>query len=417
MKFIRVLLLTAFSLSAVMSYAQNAQCDCSAALSNDLTTIHSSEQYQKLREWLYVYFSSDETHQKQMKSDKSFSWNSEMEAVIEEVPVKGKGDANYTTSDQSQIYNHLAQVYSKNNFFSDDDYNEVFTRHMSNNQLEAYKACLETCGTKGMGGLSSIVRGDPYDEFSIQIDFSSTPSGDSLSLSGDAIYNNLTPMGKLLFKDKTKIRDRQSIVQYFKRIDPKKNASFSFNVKQSGVALTPIQFSARRVSDAVNTQQTPVGTIVASVLNYNAFLQANGLPVADANDMSKAIWIPCDGRSLNASTYSKYGIVPDLRGVFLRGINDFGVSYSGVSKVADNKKNPIDKNAGDFQQDALLQHFHSVPGNGQGGPPGWALENVGRIGTYSTSGASEYTNVGESRTSGDETRPKNITVYYYLKIN
>jgi len=398
--------------NTITSFAQTKECDCSAALSSDLTSITKTTEYRQLKEFLYEYFKSDATAQTSMKNDKHYNWTSNAEAVVDELPVKGTGNADFSTSEQNQIYNRLEQTYQKNHYLTDEEFNEVFTRTMSDNQLRGYLGCLELCKQSRGGGISSIVSGSTDDEFSIQISFNSVPTGQKITLKGNATFPNLEPIGELLFKDGLEINDGLSIIQYFKRLDPSKSASFSFNTKEGNTQMRPINLDAKPI---VNTQQIPIGSIIASVLNYNSFLQANGLLVN--GDMSKAIWIPCDGRILNASAYHNYGNVPDLRGVFLRGINDFGVTYTGVGNVSDNRKNPEDKQAGELQEDQFKKHNHGI--NYYQGVH-WDFPSSEYAGAVQPLQNGQGVGAGKPTTdagTATETRPKNVTVYYYLKIN
>lgn len=397
--------------TTITSIAQTKECDCSAALSGDLTSITKTTEYRKLKEFLYEYFKSDATTQTSMKNDKHYNWTSSAEAVIKAIPVKGQGNADITTSEQNQIYNRLEQTYLKNHYLTNEEFNEMFTRTMSDNQLKGYLGCLELCKQSRGGGVSTIVSGNTDDEFSIQINFNSIPTGQKITLKGNATFPNLEPIGELLFKDGLQIKDGQSIIQYFKRLDPRKSASFSFNVRE-GTNMRPVDLSSK---PTINTQQIPIGAVVASVLSYSDFLQANGFSIT--GDMTKAIWIPCDGRILNASTYSKYGTVPDLRGVFIRGINDYGVTYSGVANVTDDRKNPQDKKAGEFQEDQFLKHNHGI--NYYQGVH-WDFPSSEYAGAVQPLNNGQGAAAGRPTTdagSATETRPKNITVYYYLKVN
>jgi hypothetical protein len=392
-----VIILLVFSSS--VSNGQTKQCDCSGPLSRDLTTKITTTEYQNLKEWLYEYFKSDATTQISKKNNTSINWSSAATTFIKGLPVRNQNDAAYSSNEEDETFIRLEQTFSKNHYLSNEQFNQVIAEQMGSNQLIAYLACLKTCEGIAGPGITYNAGGDFSDELYIQVNFKSTPGGQIIHLKGNALYSNLEPIGGLIFKEGFPIKDGQSITQYFKRVDPNKSAMFSFNVVEN-IPIQPINFDAK---PNINTQQIPIGTIVASILSYNSFLQANGLPMD--NDMSKAIWIPCDGRVLNSSEYSKFGTVPDLRGVFLRGINDYGISYPGVGNVSYLQKNPGNEKAGVLQLDDFKEHSHNVPGTGAG-TTGWALENVGRIGSYPT-----------SPNGGAETRPKNITVYYYIKIN
>ena len=97
--------------------------------------------------------------------------------------------------------------------------------------------------------------------------------------------------------------------------------------------------------------------------------------------------------------------LPDARGVFIRGINGNRDKSTG-----DEDSN---RNAGDPQQDMVGPHSHEVP------PIGW----VGDIFHYSLQGPGNVflaPNPNSSRTKlndGTETRPRNIALYIYIKVN
>jgi hypothetical protein len=100
-------------------------------------------------------------------------------------------------------------------------------------------------------------------------------------------------------------------------------------------------------------------------------------------------------------------LLPDLRGMFLRGLNSFD-----IGKVRDDgKEDPDgkDRSAASFQIDMLQEHNHKVSSKtADTGQKGRKLpyRNGGLDGDWQTE------NYG-----GSETRPKNVAVYYYIKIN
>ncbi len=388
-------------LYSIFCYSQNRTCDCSAALSKDLKSKFENTEYRNFKNFLVEYFQSDEVHRKEMKSDKSFSWSSVTHAIVDALPLTNSTDLKYNESKAENSFNQIRQVYLKNHFITDEQFNQVLSEKMSIEQLEAYKACLNSCSMAA--GVSYNIGGNQDDEFFIQVIFNSQVSGRSITLKDDAIYNNLEPINGFVFKKNLEIKDRATITQFFKRLDPMKAASFSFNTIEA-LNITPLTLLAK---NSANSQTIPVGTIVASILDYNTFLNVNGFDINSASDMSKVIWIPCDGRKLNTSKYANFGIVPDLRGVFLRGINDYSVNYPGVSIVSEDRKNPENKNAGDFQNHQLEKHSHYYNGRSNAG----YMSGAGQ--SHPQNGSQDLV----SYTGGAETRPKNVTVYYYLKIN
>jgi len=149
---------------------------------------------------------------------------------------------------------------------------------------------------------------------------------------------------------------------------------------------------------------------VASILNFEAFSRETrnnkANPDGDFWTAKYSKWCPADGRQVASSRYeliTSSNTIPDLRGLFLRGIN---------SGRTDGWRDPDgERQPGIPQMDTFKQHTHGFtyrepgdhgssgqPGNGQG------LVTVGG----STGGADG---------GGTETRPKNAAVYYYIRIN
>jgi len=148
----------------------------------------------------------------------------------------------------------------------------------------------------------------------------------------------------------------------------------------------------------------PVGTIFSSLLAPELFAQS----VGDSPEFnsSKNFWVLADGQlDIANSTYGQLvgaTIAPDLRGVFLRGMNQ-----GRDDGYADPES---ERQVGSLQADAFSSHSHRtrIHYNENDGN-NWALTHGPEAnGPH----AAASTEVG-----GDETRPNNAAVYYYLKIN
>jgi hypothetical protein len=150
----------------------------------------------------------------------------------------------------------------------------------------------------------------------------------------------------------------------------------------------------------------PVGTIVASVLSPKEFSAAAG----DSGSFdTKSKWIPADGRAVGGSSYAQklgHANVPDLRGLFLRGLNVFDPSVLARNPAEldpDTNRTP-----GDYRPDAFAKHSHRL---------GNSLEyGSGHSNAFSAApGDLKFST--EPTGDSSETRPKNSAVYYYIKIN
>lgn len=141
--------------------------------------------------------------------------------------------------------------------------------------------------------------------------------------------------------------------------------------------------------------ELPVGSIIPSMLTE---IQLQKEVIGE--------WILADGRTIpKTSRYaaiSGKSNVPDLRGMFLRGLN---------AERSDGYQDPDGnaRSAGDLQSDELKHHSHTYINAGVWGRS-WKGEDGDPKTAYMAQG-----NTGEF--GGKETRPKNIAVYFYIRIN
>lgn len=166
----------------------------------------------------------------------------------------------------------------------------------------------------------------------------------------------------------------------------------------------------------------PVGTIIASALTWEEF--------AAVTNEGSTYWIPADGRS--APPESKYFQikkgkptddirVPDLRGKFQRGLNSFS-----------DDRGPITDGTGDpdsnrqllsYQADAFQKHRHTITRASMGGSRAW-LKGWFWASADGSSGSQtgitdpdSYPADGDAARAAVETRAKNISVIYYIRVN
>ena len=149
----------------------------------------------------------------------------------------------------------------------------------------------------------------------------------------------------------------------------------------------------------------PVGTIVASLLPPQDFAQATGDP-ADF-DLARSHWTFADDKGKVPGTgWAKLTgnkPIPDLRGMFLRGIN---------SSRKDGMQDPGgERHPGDYQEDRVGRHAHEYTTAGI-----WGRSFQGENGQPHTAfekGGTTANNINDQV----ETRPRNVAVYYYIRIN
>lgn len=145
----------------------------------------------------------------------------------------------------------------------------------------------------------------------------------------------------------------------------------------------------------------PIATVLSSAIAPKEFDKLVGNP--DVFDAKKTTWALADGRDVSGSKFSVLtgkSAIPDLRGMFLRGLN--------VGR-ADGKEDP-DGEARDpwiDQGDEIRSHTHTI--TAASGIDG------NRSGQQDALYGAHPSQTGP--TGGKETRPKNMAVYFYLRIN
>ena len=163
------------------------------------------------------------------------------------------------------------------------------------------------------------------------------------------------------------------------------------------------------------------------------FLVPPGTVVAFAGSQAPDGWLLCDGRSLDKSDplYKRlfdaigtsYGgdanptfQIPDYRGVFLRGV-DGGTKKDpdASSRLAMGKSGTGNSGnaVGSYESDQLASHDHMIPtafaeAAGGGAFQGDALS--------SNSNQRQRPQYNTRPAGGAETRPKNVSVYYLIKL-
>ena len=171
-----------------------------------------------------------------------------------------------------------------------------------------------------------------------------------------------------------------------------------------------IEAELTKVSELDKIANLPIGTIMPSMLEWSSFAETVGDPYDFDEKVSR--WVLADGRQ--DITKTRYGKLlgntrhtPDLRGMFLRGMND------GRN---DGKQDPEQgRTAGEYQRDALQQHGHVTDAKKlKYHDPTTNLGYKSEGGAHAP--AASVTNVTGANAEV-ETRPKNVAVYFYIKIN
>jgi len=157
-----------------------------------------------------------------------------------------------------------------------------------------------------------------------------------------------------------------------------------------------------------------IGSVEISLLSPEQFVLQVGDPEIFDPVVSK--WAPADGRDVTGSAFSAVTsdfAVPDMRGMFLRGLN------SGRS---DGLEDPDgrSRSAGDSQIDVFQGHSHryeiGLPGADYLGGPFAGVFGTDQLTSFRIQEPATMSQFGTVR-FGLETRPRNVSVYHYIKIN
>ena len=187
-------------------------------------------------------------------------------------------------------------------------------------------------------------------------------------------------------------------------------------------------FVSKSVADGSfsSNKETPIGTIISSALNFEQFSftsKNNEKSLGGIWTSNKSKWSPCDGRSLPESKYAKISSqtnAPDLRGVFIRGLNAFDPQYT-TPPSNPTQLNPENTSLNVYQSDAFQGHKH-LDQDKIGAFLGRESPNNPKQ-RYNITGAPANNSEGKVDAGfgtpriSTETRSKNVSVYYYIKIN
>jgi hypothetical protein len=159
-----------------------------------------------------------------------------------------------------------------------------------------------------------------------------------------------------------------------------------------------------------------IGEIISSVLNYD---QLNDWLEEDRGCHATSTYAPCDGRTVNETDLNRVlgndYKVPDLRGRFQRGLNLFHAEGQPPFDIHTADEDGASRNVGDYQADDLKNHKHNYNSHI---PHGWTVDYGHQQSLVKNDdfGIAETGDPNGSIT-GKETKPRNISVYFYIKIN
>jgi hypothetical protein len=377
---------------------------CNAALDPALRKRTVFYKQSNLRDWLYQYFKSDESQRQSMKNSASSDAN--LSAVVKSVPVKFGYKSN-----KSKEYNYWNKKYvewSNTRLISIDDIAYLFKAD-SKDQLQAWLECKKTSCTFSAAN---------YAEKSIFLDVQKIRNGRyNISLTNLSIANIkitdiqvddvLEKVSGNNFRVNKKVSNKGGIVTA--TYSSKSTIDVDFAINLTYEILGTNDEGNTRVVYRIKPElpDAPIGTIIATTLTYNQFLKVN--QIQDLSS-SEQVWLPCDGRSIPNGNYITK--TPDLRGLFIRGANIMDVNEGlHTNPVSNNQRNPENINIGVFQQQQIVSHNHTLDSKHNG------FSKSGEVRSHGTNGGGEYGfSQPTSSYGGNETRPKNISVLYLIRV-
>lgn len=386
----------------------DAISECNKFMEQDIRTTYTTYDRTMAKAWFYEYFKSNTEKRNSMKKDRKddFGFN----AIVEAVPIGG--NATFSNSSAKDVFSKIENEAISEGYVSNENLELLITTFVPTEAFTSYNNCLKLVGRvllNNSAGVKVSIASETDDIVVLKLEFNSSPADKTITIE-NADYTGGDPLhGKKLVTGKV-IRDRQVIFEQIKR-ETAKDLTITINFREGGVeGFTSMIASTTKKSLEV---KVPIGTIISSLLPYKAFMEVNGFK--ETTNLSLLTWVPCDGRTVASSLFAENGggqTAPDLRGVFLRGVNEYYVAGAGPLKTE--RLNTEGKVAGEFQPDGLKKHTHNQIWGQNGGTPNTIAQgnNLANFKAYKMLQTTSE-NIGGT----EETRPKNITVYYYIKIN
>jgi len=397
----------AISLSSILANGVlSAQSDnpCEKILENGLYSNFRMTNTGSFNQDFRTYLLSDQFRQDLHRG----KWGASITVPIEGVPVSLGANAS-----DDEFASFRQRVLQATSFSVSESFYQSIASSIPNVDLaRVYTDCVER--TRRFGFKVSATSGEDWASFVVTYapEFSSDPLPKVRTLE---VKN-----GKNV---KTALAVGQAIVNYNSVVsdrDPKKDLLL-FLETDRGVVTHKIPAE----SPLESSKDMPVGTIIMSCLTVEQFYEAtrsNENSPGGIWTSAKSRWCPADGRAVPNSLFQKLASqdrVPDLRGMFVRGLN---VMESVPPVPLDPQRRDSDNRVvGSYQADSIRKHTHTLSGGSfnLGYPhPSDRLEG-GSDKQWWYPNAQHTVSVQNTGTDLDglETRPKNIAMYYYIRIN
>lgn len=369
-----------------------AENECIEILKNGIYETHITTRTENRDVDYKHYFASDE-----FKSDfQNGKFSLGVEAIIDSVPLK----LDYG-SDETQISKFQKKVREATTFKTSNNFFLQSAESASNKDIiNAYKECLKNQGFGFHTSYETTETTITFRVFYRNLDMAQKPKLQDIVI---------TPQSQLVFQSVKKgeeILNNSESKFVFELAKETKEVVFILDTD-----LTAVSEKAQIERKGTGSSSLPIGTIIASYLDWNQFQKTteNNKNSGGIWKSEFSYWSPCDGREVPNSDFQNLtsrNNVPDLRGLFLRGLNTF--DFSETSVVDPFHADPdTNRKVGSFQIDDFKRHSHPI----------YASVNTAQI-RGSGGAAGDYpVNSATGEMGGLETRPKNMATFFYIKIN
>lgn len=396
-----------FLLAGIQFQAQ----ECDKLLADGLYSFTKMANTNSFSKDLRTYYLS-ETFKSDMRSGK---WGGSLSIPIEGIPFSiGANDS------ESKFTELRTKLLSISELKLEANTVQVLLQSVPNTNLyEAYINCIEKVKQPNLSGFIQGTNVETEDAVVFTIYYRPSSPADEMPKVSDF---HVSPEGSVLsgsLATGDRLKGFTTLVTCRRPAD--KDLILTLQTDRGSISS-----KASAQENIASSKELPIGTIVASYLNFDQFTTAT-----KNNDKSpggiwtsmKSKWAPCDGRPVPNSKFqalTSQSALPDLRGMFLRGLNSFD-PFQPVLPLSADKADPDNRVAGTYQADAFQGHKHLDQDRigvfqGREAPNNPHQRHTVTGSPANNTAGSVNAGYGEPRLS-TETRPKNISVYYYIKIN
>ena len=385
---------------------QGGEEPCKLILQNGLYKTFQINRTSNFTQDFKSYLSSN-TFKSDLKSSK---WSGSLNVVIDGVPLgidAGASDSEITNFQQKVANSTSLQV--KQNFY---DY--ALTSIPDVELAREYTNCIQSTRQFGFKLFPSVSDREAIFVINYTNQFTANPlpKVTNFIFSGGSNIQGAYKVGETVANNRTILADR----------DPNKELILILETNQGVV-------SYRVPAEPVGyNRDFPIGTVITSYLNWEQFQAStqNNFNNTNGNIWTSRYskWAPADGREIPNSTFQQItsqNNLPDLRGVFIRGLNQFDYGVPPISG-----RDPDTRQVGGFQGDSYRSHDHGDGSHSHstGIFQGAATNFSGPV--FRTVDAPQndprtVLSPASGRiiqfTGGPETRPINMAMYYYIRIN